>query len=88
MCVCVCVCVCVCACVNPNYGGSSIDCTRKWIGNAVQIFRHPPYGHMIKLRVRRVRRAHVYYGYSSVPSPEVDESMIQLPSLLVQCLSP
>ena len=28
-----------------------IDCTRKWIGNAVQMFRHPPYGHMIKLCV-------------------------------------
>ena len=34
--------VCVCVC---------IDCTRKWIGNAVKIFRHPPYGHVISARV-------------------------------------
>ena len=44
-----------------------------------KIFRHPPYGHVIKLRVRRVR---VYY-LGSVLSPEVDESTIQLPTLLL-----
>ena len=44
-----------------------------------KIFRHPPYGHVIKLRVC------IYYLrlYSSVLSPEVDESTIQLPSLLL-----
>ena len=55
------------------------DCTRKWIGNAVQN-RHPPYGHEIKLCVQRAR---VYYSYSSVLSPEIDESTIQLPTLLL-----
>ena len=47
-----------------------------------KIFRHPPYGHVIILRVQL---HHVYnlYGYSSVLSPEVDESTIQLPTLLL-----
>ena len=58
----------------------SIDCTREWIGNAVQ---------NITVRSRdkivRVARACILssYGYSSVLSPEVDESMIQLPTLLL-----
>ena len=43
-----------------------------------KIFRHPPYGHVIKLRVQR---ACVYH--SSVLSPEVDKSAIQLPTLLL-----
>ena len=52
-----------------------------------KIFRHPPYGHVIKI-------AHVqcaprpagpgdFSYYSSVLSPEVDESTIQLPTLLL-----
>ena len=51
-----------------------------------KIFRHPPYGHVIKLRVGGARAR--WPGIlailaSSVLSPEVDESTIQLPSLLL-----
>ena len=57
-----------------------IDCTRKWIvATPYKIFRHPPYGHVIKLRVRRAR---VYY-LATATAPEVDESTIQLPTLLL-----
>ena len=65
---------------------SLIVYTRKWIGNAVQMFRHPPYGHVVKLRVCGARRAQPARDFSfshSVLSPEVDESTIQLPSLLL-----
>ena len=44
-----------------------------------KIFRHPPYGHVIKLRVRH---AGVYTSTALQP-PEVDESTIQLPTLLL-----
>ena len=47
-----------------------------------KLFCHPPYGHVIKLHVRRACILSSY-GYSSVLSPEVDESTIQLPSLLL-----
>ena len=59
---------------NVHY---SIDCTRKWIGNAVQ---------NISSSTVRSRDKIVYlcsYGYSSVLSPKVDESTIQLSSLLL-----
>ena len=48
-----------------------------------KIFRHPPYGHVIKLRMRHV---HVYYLATATAvffSSEVDESTIQLPTLLL-----
>ena len=47
-----------------------------------KIFRHPPYGHVIKIACA-ARVILSSYGYSSVLSPEVDESTIQLPSLLL-----
>ena len=60
----------------------TIDCTRKWIGNAVQ--------NISSSSVRSRDKIAVYTIYSSVLSPEVDESTIQLPTLLlvVQCVSP
>ena len=54
---------------------------RKWIGKTLyKIFCHPPYGHVIELH-----RAGILATACSVLSPEVDESMIQLPSLLYRC---
>ena len=47
------------------------------------MFRRPPYGHVIKLRVCGVRRSPPARDLSYVFSPEVDESTIQLPSLLL-----
>ena len=48
-----------------------------------KVFRHPPYGHLIKLRVWRapLPAGPGFELQSSVP--EVDESTIQLPSLLL-----
>ena len=64
---------CLCVCV-------SIDCTRKWIGNAVQNI----WSSTVRSRDKIARTARMCsYGYSSVLSPEVDESTIQLPSLLL-----
>ena len=62
---------------------ASIDCTRKWIGNAVQNVSSSTVRSRDK--IARAARACILssYGYSSVLSPEVDESMIQLPSLLL-----
>ena len=82
---------CICVVYTYNmYVYIAIDCTRKWIGNAVQMFRHPPYGHVIKLRVCGARCSLPArdLSYRAVfLSLEVDEST--LPSLLlVQCLSP
>ena len=48
-----------------------------------KLFCHPPYGHVIKLHVRRACIYILLRLYSSVLSPEVDESTIQLPSLLL-----
>ena len=59
---------------NVHY---SMDCTRKWIGNAVQNISSST----VRSRDKIVRVSS--YGYSSVLSPEVDESTIQLPSLLL-----
>ena len=53
------------------------------------LFRHPPYGHVIKLRVcGECRAAHRPTGPGILAtavflSPEVDELTIQLPSLLL-----
>ena len=52
----------------------TVDCTRKWIGNAVQIVRYPPYSHGIKLRAPPARD----FSYRAV-----DESTIKLPTLLL-----
>ena len=62
---------------------ASIYCTRKWIGNAVQNVSSSTVRSRDK--IARAARACILssYGYSSVLSPEVDESMIQLPSLLL-----
>ena len=59
-----------------------IGCSRKWIGNAVQNISSST----VRSRDKIARAACVCilgYGYSSVLSPEVDESTIQLPSLLL-----
>ena len=59
-----------------------IDCSRKWIGNAVQNISSST----VRSRDRNARAARaciLSYGYSSVLSPEVDESTIQLPTLLL-----
>ena len=62
----------------------SIDCTRKWIGNAVQNVSSSSVRSLDKIAC--VRRAPLPAGpgfelQSSVP--EVDKSTIQLPSLLL-----
>ena len=56
-----------------------IDCTRKWIGNAVQNISSSTVRSHDK--IARAARACILssYGYSRVLSPEVDESTIQLP---------
>ena len=67
------VCVRVCVC---------IDCTRKWIDNVVQIFLSSSVRSRDK--IARVRGAPARdLSYSSVLSPEVDKSTIQLPTLLL-----
>ena len=72
-------------CRTPASQGqaSTVDCTRKWIGNTVQNISSST----VRSRDKIARAALVYilsiYGYSSVLSPEVDESTIQLPSLLL-----
>ena len=48
-----------------------------------KMLRHPPYGHMIKLRAAPRRPGILATATVSVLSPEVDESTIQLPSLLL-----
>ena len=61
----------------------SIDCTRKWIGNGVRNISSSTVRSRDKI-VHAVRTCILSsYGYSSVLSPEVDESTIQLPSLLL-----
>ena len=64
----------VCVCIN---------CTRKWIDNAVQnissssVRSRDNIARAITSRIQSLRL------YSSVLSPEVDESTIQLPTLLL-----
>ena len=48
-----------------------------WQRCIYKIFRHPPYGHVIKLA------RDFSYRANNVLSPEVDKSTIQLPSLLL-----
>ena len=61
----------------------TIDCTRKWIGNTVRKIL----SFTVRSRDKIARAARVCilssYGYSRVLSPEVDESTIQLPTLLL-----
>ena len=61
----------------------SIDCTLKWIGNGVRNISSST----VRSRDKVVCAARACilssYGYSSVLSLEVDESTIQLPSLLL-----
>ena len=54
----------------------SIDCARKWIGNAVQNISSST----VRSRDKIVRVSS--YGYST---PEVDESTIQLPAAGSRC---
>ena len=62
-----------------------IDCTRKWIGNAVKNFSPPLRSHE---KIECVWHAPLppareFELQSSVLSPEVDELTIQLPTLLL-----
>ena len=59
-----------------------IDCTRKWIGNTVQNISSSTVRSCDKI-ARAVRVCILSYGYSGVLSLEVDESTIQLPTLLL-----
>ena len=60
-----------------RWGTASIDCTRKWVGNAVQNVSSSTVRSRDK--IARVARACILSSYSRVLSPEVDESTIQLP---------
>ena len=75
----ICVCVHACVCVSKKVC-VHIDCTRKWMATPYKIFRHPPCD-----KIALAARACILssYGYSIVLSPEVDESTIQPPTLLL-----
>ena len=65
----------------PDLGwlAPTIDCTRKWIGNAVQNFSSSS-GHGTR---RSPPAKDLSYRAASASVPEVDESMIQLPFRLL-----
>ena len=65
---------------HTERSAQTIDCTRKWIGNAVQNRSSSTVRSRDKIAC--AARACIVSSYSVV-SPEVDKSTIQLPTLLL-----